>query len=561
MSLSSVNLLWQIRMRGLMPVTRHGLTDTGHALLIRPDDLETRTYQVLSMDPNGASTELFAISVETVHKFEGAPGASLLIGMTDDDIYVFREGRKIRFMADRRVTFSDICLAPQNGWLACGFSDSLFSTHGVAFGDGSGRLGWTKDAHSPVNRVAMAHDGLLLAIGFQDGWLVVLDNMRNVVWQHAQPEPVTALAMPATGARPVVGTELGTVLAMDEDGGFRWRSPVGLPVLELATDGSGEWVAAALSDGVTHLLTCLGPDGSPVWEHQLEGKPNGVCFSPNGRFLMVSGGHGAASLFEVDFAAAPAHAVGTRRGRDLETARAAIEGGDLAECREMLAGLLQAAPHDLQTARELRDVEHRLVESRCAEARAHAAEGRFRAALELLDAAFRLDPWNTELFQQRLEVRRQALQAEAERAEALEAARDWEAAARSWTEALALDPHWMEARESLERLRQAQALHLMAEGDQRQQAGDVLNAVARWQQANRLVPSEALEERLGRAEVERCVSAGIAYYEAHRMAEAAFQFRKALALEPANQTAARYLGFAEGITGDTQLADRFARLE
>ena len=45
------------------------------------------------------------------------------------------------------------------------------------------------------------------------------------------------------------------------------------------------------------------------------------------------------------------------------------------------------------------------------------------------------------------------------------------------------------------------------------------------------------------------------------MPEAAFQLRKALALDADNETARKYLGYTGGAAGDTQVADRFARLE
>ena len=40
-------------------------------------------------------------------RFDGVPDGKLMIGMTADDIYVFKDGKKIRFMADRRVTYAE----------------------------------------------------------------------------------------------------------------------------------------------------------------------------------------------------------------------------------------------------------------------------------------------------------------------------------------------------------------------------------------------------------------------------------------------------------------------
>src|SRR5687767_8566587 len=98
MSFSSVNLLWQKRFRGLMPVAQHAVADNGCTLLIRPDEMERRTYQVLSVDPDGNGTELSAISVERVYRFDAVADGRLVLGMTGDDVYVFRDGKKARFM-------------------------------------------------------------------------------------------------------------------------------------------------------------------------------------------------------------------------------------------------------------------------------------------------------------------------------------------------------------------------------------------------------------------------------------------------------------------------------
>jgi tetratricopeptide (TPR) repeat protein len=561
MSVTSVNLLWQKKHRGLMAVGAHEVADSGHVVLICPDPVEPRTYQVLAVDPTGSEAELCAISVETVREFDGGPDGRLLLGMTDDDIYLVREGRKIRFAGDRRMLYSDVSFSPEAGLFICGWTDALLDVYGVALGDANGRLAWSKDVDAAVNRVALARDGRTMAAGLQDGRILALDNRRNLLWECVQPEPVTALAMADVGPVCMAGTQFGTLLALDEDGGFRWRSPVGIPVIAVATDSAAQRAAAVLSDGAAHLLVCLGPDGSPTWEYELGSKPTGIALSPNGGYLLVSAANGTAALFEVDLAAAPGLGLGSRRDQDLARARACAEAGDLARARETLVAILREAPHDLEAAADLLEVQGRLVEDLRVQARTHVGEGRYHEALELLDTAHRLDPWNADLFQERLECRTRALEACADRARKLEAAHHWEDAAGAWREALALDPSWTAARESLARMRKAEAAGLLQQGDEHQAAGDLINAMALWIRAHQLAPSEELEDRLRRAEVSRCVTAGIAYYHAGRMAEAVFQLKKALALEPGNEQAERYLRYAEGMTGDTLISDRFSRLE
>jgi len=560
MSLASVNLLWQQRYRGLMAVAQHNVADDGRVLLIKPDEFERRTYQLLDVQTDGATSEAGAISVETVQKFDGLAGGRFVAGITADDLYLFREGKKLRFMPDRRVTYTDVHVAPDTGWFACSFSDSVFSTHGLAFGDANGRLGWTKDLRTPPNRVALTADGRVVVAGLQNGHLLAMDQMRTPLWECFQEEPISALALPATGARPVAATEAGTVLAVDEDGGFRWRTTVGIPAVAVATDREAHWSAAVFSNETSHLVSCFGPDGSPVWEYELEARPTGVSLSPNGHYLLISCAQGGVFLFQVDFSQAT-RGTGRPRGRDVETARAAAAVGDFRHARELLLPALQAAPHDVSLARELAEVEAGWLERLRLEAQSHAEDGRLLDALQTLEEAAAAFPWDAELFQERLRYRERALHTCRENARALEEVREWDAARAVWLSALRLEPGCLELREALARLSVAQAQEYMLAGDQQETFGDLEGALAHWQQALILNECEELRVRLLRAEIARCLAAGIAFYEAQRMPEAAFQFRKVLALDPTHEEAQRYLGYTEGMTADTGIADRFAHLE
>jgi tetratricopeptide (TPR) repeat protein len=561
MSFTSVNLLWQDRFRGLLPVVAHTLSAEGSALLVRPDELENRTYQVLAVAPDGAASELTAISVERLYKVEVVPDGRMLVGMTNDNIYVFREGRKVRLMSERHVACTDVALAPQTGWFYCALADPLSATNTLAFGDANGRIGWTRGMPSAINRVAITTDGRVVASGAQDGQLLVLESTRSMLWEFALGEPITALALPASGARPVAGSDAGTVAAMDEDGGVRWRASLGLPIVGLAVDGEAEFAAVIASDGVTHLLTCLGPGGAPLWEYELDSRPTGTSLSPNARYLAVSCANGSVMGFDADLASAPALFTGSRRERELDLAREAARFGEQARAREVLLSLLEGAPHDVEIARELAEATCGLVASLRREAEERAEQGELAEALETLSHAAELDPWSEELFQERRAVRLRLLEALAARGEELESRAEWASAAGAWREYLALDPSSERAREALGRLRRGEAAEFMEAGDGRHATGDVEGAVQLWQQAQRLWPDEALEERLRRAEIERCVTAGVRYYEAGRMPEAAFQLKKALALDPDNEQASRYLGYADGGGADSTIHDRFARLE
>ncbi len=555
---SSINLNWQRRYRGLIPASDHSLAADGTAILVRSDPVVARTYQVLQLDTSGSETEVCAIAVETVRSFVPLPDGRMLLGMTADDIYIFREGKKTRFLPDRRVVYTDLALALTSETFVAAYSDGLFSTHGVAFAESSGRLIWHRDLPSQVNCVAINGSGKAVAIGLQTGRLYALDHRRGALWECVQDEPVTALAMGAEGYGVVAGTHSGTVFALDDEGGFRWRAAVGLSVTGIAVSHGFEWTAAVATDGAAHRLLCFDREGHPVWELDLEVKPTGVALSPSGGHLLLTFSNGGASLFEVHFASRQ-EAVNARL---IDQAREANDEQGLVSAREGLLAALRRAPHRAEFAEELSAIEERLMAMLHGHADARREEGDLTGAFRSLQCALALRPWDPDLFTPCRAARNAAVTDLSQRAERAEEVRDWDVALELWIEALALDPLLTEARIALRQVRESQARDLTSQGDSRELLGDAVGAVTLWRQARELCSTPALEERLRTAEINRCMTAGIAFYEAERLPEAQFQFAKVLALDPDHAEAVRHLGYTHGRTEERSLiSDRFSRLE
>jgi tetratricopeptide (TPR) repeat protein len=540
-----------------MPAAGHEVSDDGTALLIRPDEREHRTYRLLGVRADGEAVERGALTVETVYRFDARADGELVLAMTDDELYLFREGRKVRFTAERRVSYIDAALATESGHFTCGFTDPLSGACGIALGDGCGRRVWARHLEGALARVAIAPDAVSVLAGLQEGAVLCLARDRTLLWEHAQPEPVAAAFM-FTGGRALIGTEEGTLLALDPEGGVAWRAALGLPICALAAGAS--LIAAAASDGSRHNLTCMDAGGSPAWELELEAAPTGLSVSPGGEFLLATCADGAGMLFRAGLRG-PRAASSPRRDGELTRAREARADAEVARAAEALGAFLRERPHDLEAARELARVRSALMAGYRSRIEAEMAAGRHRAAMEVLDAAAALEPWEPELFRLRSVCRTELLAAAQLRARGLEESRDWEAAARAWLEVLELDPVAIEAREALAETYRARAEGLLEQGDALRAAGDLAGAIARWEEALELYPAETLVERLREAEIERCLAAGMAHYERRRGPEAAFQFRKVLTLEPGHEQAARYLRYAEGLTGDTEVAERFTRLE
>src|SRR5438270_871284 len=182
MAVVDVNLLWTRRFRGLLPLSANAIEGEGRLTFVRPDELEARTYQVTTAEPDGKLHVRGTLSVETVHKMELARGGEVLIGVTDDDIYLFREERKSRFMADRRVSYADVALSREGRIFATAFSDALFASHSVALCEMSGKTAWTKNLDFVVTRIGVAPDGRQMAIGGEQQ-VMAFDAVRTLLWE------------------------------------------------------------------------------------------------------------------------------------------------------------------------------------------------------------------------------------------------------------------------------------------------------------------------------------------------------------------------------------------
>ncbi|MBI3911426.1 MAG: tetratricopeptide repeat protein [Armatimonadetes bacterium] len=556
MNLQAVNLLWQRRYRGVLPLATGSLSNEGQLIAVRPDALEARTYQVLAISADGEARELAAVSVETVRRFCVTADASVLLGLTEDDLYIFRQGRKTRFAPERRVTYADADLSP-SGAFACAFSDMMFASHTLALVDPNGRLVWTKDMPAPINRAAISADGERIAAGREDGTILLLDRVRLPIWEYLQAEPVTALALALDEPVCAVGTQGGSVFLTDAEGALRWRAAPGYPVLGVALDEQVRWVAAAAGDQVIGLLACFSADGTLVWEFDLPGRPTGVALSPNGRFLAVSLADGNLLTFAVDFSAQGAPAA----EGPVEAAREAVAAGDLEAARQHLLHALALDSAHLDACRQLSEVEARRVAELRTHAEDHAREGQYAEALACLTHAQQTAPLDEELFRQRRAVHAQAVAHWRSTAGERAAAGDAQAALDAWHTLLSLEPTNQEARQQLAAVQRLQGRQLMARGDALRQSGELDAAIDTWQRALAISPDSDIEARLHAAEIERCLAIGIQYYRAQRFPEAAFQFRKVLALDPHHEEAIRYLGYTQGQQPDSLIPNRFTRLE
>ncbi|MBC8102771.1 MAG: hypothetical protein H7Z41_09315, partial [Cytophagales bacterium] len=454
--ITNVNLLYLRKARGIAPLSRYAVQDDGSVVASVPDEMEVRTFHVARYDPQGRSRTIETYNVETLRRTEiGASGQSYL-GTTDDDLYLFRDARKSRFLPDRRASYTDVALNASGQRFATAFCDMLASGHALALGDSSGRLYWTKDIPFAVARVAVDREAQFIAVAGEEGEIVLLDSARNTLLRHRAEVPLHAVATIGPTRTAFAGG--GGVGMVDGDGKLLWFAEVVGDPLEIALDESGHTVAVLVRlDDTSGRLVFLSADGLPTWDIDFdEARPTGLSLSASGRFAGVTLRDGTLSVYEIYFgervAAADAEQI-------LSEARTAQDAGNFAAAVDLLRARLAAVPSDTRACEALGEALTGVRERGLAAATHAEAVGDFREAdLRLAELAAHL-PFDAKITELRGSLHTRWDAAARAAGEAAIAAGDGPAAERHYLEAIEADPLDASARVLL-----ADARHAAAEG-------------------------------------------------------------------------------------------------
>jgi hypothetical protein len=561
----NVNWRWHARFRGVLALSPHAQSDEGSLFFVRPDELAARTYEVLRVAA-GRVAEEESLTVETVRQLALSAEAPLRIGVTDDDLYLFSGGRKSRFLPQRRVSYLSLSLARGGGFFAAAFTDMLFAGQTLCLADEAGKVVWTKDLDAPISVVAISPEGRAVAAGLETGGVLAFDAGRTLLWEAVLEEPVAALALTEDGARCVAVTATGAALGID-GGDVLWRTDLltgaALTPGEVALSAAarGALVAVAGGDEATGWVVLLDAGGRVVWEHETAARATGAALAPSGRLLALSQVDGEVLQFEVETDSLGSPPGGVAPDEEFQRALAARDEGQIPEARKALLRVLEADPGHLAACDALIALDEATLAQSLADADRLTSEGSFAEALTALETARLIAPTDLDL-----SVRWAAVLAAAETRLASEAA-DAEAtgdvagAADRWLALLRLDPKRRHARAEIARLHRLAAARWVEEGEAALAAGREEEALAAWRRAQSAAPSETLAARLRELEMQRFVRVGIVLYGQQRFQEAAFQLRKALALQPDHPEALRYLAYIGGVAPQGPLSERFSRLE
>jgi tetratricopeptide (TPR) repeat protein len=557
--ITNVNLTYSRKARGLAPLSRYAMQDDGSVLASVPDKMEARTFHVVRFDPRGRSQIIETYNVETLRRTEIGSSGQNYLGTTDDDLYLFRNSRKSRFLPDRRASYTDVALNASGERFATAFCDMLASGHALAMGDNTGRLLWTKDIGFPVSRISVDREGRFVAVGGENGDLIILDAECDTRMRHLTEVPLFAVA--TIGLERTVFAGGGGVGLVDAEGKLLWFAELIGDPLEIAMDQSGHTIAVLLRlDDTSGRLVFLSSDGLPTWDIDFdESRPTSVSLSANGQFAAVSLREGTLYVYELQFgervAAVDAEQI-------LSEARTAQEAGNFVAAIDLLRARLAAVPSDTRACEALAEALSRIRERSLTAAANAEAVGDFREADSCFVEIAAMLPVDSEItaLRQELCVRWNVVARKAGQ----EAVRDGNGplAEQHYLEAIEADPLDVSARLLLADARHAAAEGALARGRSLIAVGVFKEAIEALTEARqRGASGPDVNSLLRAAQVGEALEAGNQLYQDRQYAEALFQFKKVLRFDPDNYDALQKVSYAQNFLQDTQINERFTRLE
>ncbi len=567
-TIRTVNLLWEKRIRQTYPVSRYALRDDGGVMLAVPRPLEARAYDRALLLPDGATETQSGFSVETLLKLELTPNADNGLGMTSDDIYLFRESGKERFMGERHQLYVDAVMDETGRNLFAAYSDMSGTNFALAYGSIKGTVGWTAEIEGVLTTLAISRQGNRVAAGVEHGVILLKDASRRDVWEFGVGEPISALACSRDGVWIAYGTSEGSIGLVDGDGVRKWDATLPGAISGLALSGDGTICAVLCRPRLEPnnvLLACIGATGQIDWQYASEQMLLGLSLSDNGQFLATGTRNGTTAVYKVVVGEGAAAGILQTGGRSLAQAYAMAQAGDLHGAARVLQIALEADPANVEVYEAWTAQREAWMTNALQTAQAQAEQGDAIGAIMALETLLRDDPLRSDVIAALADATKQRVRQLQEQAHALIGQEQEDAAEAALLDALKVSPFdSREIRSQLGSLRTRRSGAADALADALLAEGKLEEGVAALERAQAVNPTPERAEKLLRAQTAMEFGAGMAAYNAKEYREAVFQFKKVLARDPQHAEARRYLGFAQRFaqgTSNETLNDRFSRLE
>ena len=537
-------------------------------MLAVPRPLEARAYDRALLMPDGATETRSSFSVETLLKLELSWQADNGMGMTSDDIYLFREGGKERFMGDRHLLYVDAVLSETGQNLFSAFSDMSGTSFALAYGSIKGNVDWTAEIEGCLTTVAISRQGNRVAAGVEHGVVLLKDASRRDVWEFGVGEPVSALACSRDGAWVAYGTREGSIGLVEGDGTRKWDVTLPGEIIKLALSGDGTICAALCrprQDPNNLLLACIGATGQVDWQYASEQMLTGLSLSDNGQFLATGTRNGTTAVYKVVIGEGVSTGTLHVGGRALAQAQTLAQAGDLRGATRILEIALLADPVNVELYEAWSAAREAWLTGALAYAGTQMEQGDTLGAIDALETLLRDEPLRSDVAATLAEAKKRRVQQLQEQAQAWIEQEQDDQAENALLSALKVSPlASRDIRMQLGALRSRRSGAADALADALLAEGKLEEGVAALERAQAVNPTIERSQKLLRAQTAMEFGAGMGAYNAKEYREAIFQFKKVLARDPQHAEARRYLGFSQRFAQDTSsetLNDRFSRLE
>ena len=560
----TVNLLWERKARGSYPASPYALEDEGTLARALPRPLEPRACDLARVAPNGTVENRGFFSAETLMKLDIAGDGTAALGMTSDDIYLFRDGGKTRFLGEHQYNYLDAALDRGGQTFAVSYCDIAGTHFGMACGSLSGRVAWQRESESAVTALAVSRDGKFIVYGAEDGAVTLISAGMSDLWTFEQPEPIRAMACSEDAAFTAYGTADGAVGLIDSGGARLWETRFPGEIVALALSGDGGLCAVIVhpkDSGEGAKLACLTDNGQIGWEYNTEKRLLRVSVSANGRYVATGSRDGTAAVYEIVPSELTGGVIAATLQNKEELRAAALErNGDLRGAMQVLREALNANPANDALCAQLNTllVLWRVEQEKRFNVLFAAQES--TAAIEMAERWFADDP----RYPQALISFNCAMEQRANRLLITAKTLNSEQAEAALLQALTYDFYSVETRHLLRELHLRRAADADADAEKLAANGELEGAISAWERAQSVLPTTERAKKITKAQTAAEYAQGLALYNEKRYEQAIFQFRKALARDPNHSDAKRYLNFAQKFAqnpADDAQNDRFNFLE
>lgn len=567
-SIRSVNICWEKRFRGSYPASRFSLSDSGSLAIAVPRPLESRTYDITKIALDGSVEVGGSFSVETLVRLEVISSGATAIGMTADDLYLFTEGMKNKFLAERRLSYIDAMVNESGGRVAAGFSDLNGTSFALAYGELTGKASWTRDVNTPLTALAISRDGSRITIGTELGMMWQIDAARRDIWEFEQREPIRALASSLDGSKVVYGTASGSVGCLDAEGARLWETHLPSEIVQIVVSGDGTICAAYSppSGESPGRLTCISGLGNIGWECEPEKTLKGLSLSSNGKYLASGTRDGLQAVFEIVMGEGLSIESNSKAAVfvALEHSRQMEQAGDTERALNILLQALLTNATSSELAREAGVLRQRRMETAFLEAQELVDLADFASAWDTLSRLRMSDPTNPVVVQKLHDIVILGTAAMLATAKQLKLDGSLEAAESGLNLTIEWDQFVTEPRDLLGAIRSRRSQLELEKAHKFIESGNYKDAIAAYERASALEGLPEIIASLEKAKTQMDFDLGMEHYNQKRYREAIFQFKKVLLRDPTHTESERHLGYAQKFAQDTSaesINDRFSRLE